>query len=511
MKDSYKKVANLASMYATRWVKPDTGSLWIVSGISIFLLGLLAFLGVYDRPIADDFTWIHQAHTMSVPGYMHQQLWFAYGRYGNALALALLGKIFYTASVTVAPLALILILVASAYYTSTAFGITKLRALAISLASTAFLLTSVPSIFDVLYWLNSSTLYPLAIAGSMLVAGSTVKMWTAGRRLVLWKLSTVLGIAFLVGGINEFSPVINTVIIALVCIAWRGKRYPWRSFVIGAMVATQFLAFAILKWAPGSIHRQTVAQSGATSLLHVAKHSLLAMGGFIPSLTAWNIVLIVVASITIAITVYRYGTTKFLTKEIWRKVAALFVLATTLYVIPVIMTQYARSIRDNDQPPYRAQIYLVAGLMLALTTLIWLLCTAAKLRSSTYKNIALVVLVVFGLGLSIARTATVGQAMTTRAFLYDQRLTIADLQIKSGKQVLLLPEVPIYAVSDAQDLPPTNDPAYFSSWVSVVMAEYLGVKQVKTDDSKSLESCPAVNNWYMNQLHCKSVYKAVAR
>jgi len=445
---------------------------------------------------------------MSIPGYMHQQLWFAYGRYGNALALALLGKIFYTASVMVAPLALILILAASAYYATTAFGIKKLHALSIALSTTTFLLTCVPSIFDVLYWMNSSTLYPLAIAGSMLMAGATVRIWTG--KPTFWRSAIMLCMALLVGGINEFSPVINIAIVVLVCVAWRGKQYSRRSYFIGAMIATQLLAFAVLKWAPGSVHRQTVAQSGATSLLHVAKHSLLAMGGFIPSLAAWNIVLIVVASTTIALTVYRYGTAKSLTKEVWHKVAALLVLAATLYVVPVIMTQYARSIRDNDQPPYRAQIYLVAGLMLALTTLIWLLCTAAKLRNSVYKNIALLVVVGFGLGLSITRTVTVGQAMTTRAFSYDQRLTIADLQIKSGKQVLLLPEVPIYATSDAQDLPPTNDPAYFSSWVSAVMAEYLGVKQVKTDDSKSLKNCPAFNNWYMNQSYCKSVYKAVA-
>jgi hypothetical protein len=446
---------------------------------------------------------------MSIQGYMHQQLWYTYGRYGNALALALLGKLFYTASVIVAPLFLIIILAGSAYYATTAFGLRKLRAVAASLAATAFLLTCVPSIFDTLYWMNSSTLYPLAIAGSLFVAGTTIKIWTRDN-LTVWKLAVALCVALFVGGINEFSPAINITIIALVCLAWQGKRYQWRPYAIGAMLTTQLLAFTILKWAPGSVHRQTLQQSGANSILHISKQSLLVIAHFIPTLSAWNITLLITAAATVALTVYNREVTNTFSKDKWRKVVALLILSAALFIVPVFTTQYAHSIRENGQPPYRAQTYLIAGLMLALTTLIWLFNTALRLRSNVFKNVLLLLVLVFVFVSSLTRITNVGKALTSRAFSYDQRATVASLQIKSGKKVLSLPEVPVYAVSDSQDLPPTNDPSYVSSWVSVVFAEYMGVGQVKTDNSKSLQGCPAVNNQYDNRSFCESVYKTVS-
>lgn len=509
-KSTHRKIPNLIHAYIGRWFTFDTGILWIVAGAGAVLASLLAFLGIYDRPIADDYVWIYQAHSMGIPQFVHSQLWYTYGRYSNALALALLGKVFNTASVMVAPLILILILVGATYYLVTAFGIKKVRAAAIALAATSFFLACVPSIFDSVYWMNSSTLYPMAVAGSMIMAGITLKIWTADK-VVAWKLAIALCVAFLAGGFNEFAPVINLIIIALVCFAWTGKQYSLRRYAIGAMVATQLLALAVLKWAPGSLHRQSVAQSGASSTLHTLRLSFHSMGQFITSIDQGHFILIIMASATLALALYNFKTVEKYTIDIWHKAAVTFALSVVLFVLPVFFTVYAHSIRDDGQPPYRVQAYLVAGMILALTTIIWTVCTLLKLRNDILKNILLVVALCFAMVLSISRIGDVGQAITERSFLYDQRTVMANLQLGAGRTTLSLPQVPIYTTTDAVDLPLSNSPDDTYAWVSHALAIYLGAQQVKTDNTKSLRQCPPYQNWYTNYQYCESVYKSAIR
>lgn len=496
--------------------------LYILGAAFLLLLFVLILGSYFVRPIADDFPRLTIIPDIGPIHYLKFHLETLDGRYSNAIVLALLVSIFRHFSPYTVPLLTCIAIVSSLLALLMQLKLNIRQALLLSIIGATLLILSAPSVFDSLYWMNAATIYTLPIAATFAII-ALLYMFFTSTGLSWWGIFFLPLLGLAAGGFNEIQPFVNLTLITVFVFAYRHRlsalglktKASLTLFGIGQLVSVVFLKFS-----PGSLQRQNLVHVSSNTKLTALIHSTLVhFQTFFISMSITQWLLIVCGALAFTYTLQSVlaqgqqadGQKK--QRQINFRPGLISLTCIAGMLLPVIATTYANSTETNGLPPHRAQIYITTSLLILISSLsIWLLSRKSSLSLTRIGLMAASFLALTAFIVSSGKTLQVVGSLVVRAFQFDQRSTIANIEESAGITTLSLPSVPIYTTSDAQDLPATNNPNDEYVWIRTYMAQYYHAPHLNVDDQKNLATCPPTHiDWYTNGPFCRETIDHLPR
>lgn len=431
----------------------------------------IAIGGLFSRPIADDLAYLQvYEHQGSVLGASLDQYLGHSGRLSQVTLVYVFFALFGNLATRIAPLVLLVVLAFSlALLAFTLMNQRNKYRLELSavfglLVSSSILIT-VPSLFDSLYWLTSSTVYITSLIGFILTATLLIsifkyKIWHKPLRLVF-----LLPIIILSQSFGEAGAISSIAISALATI-WTILNKKWRHLLKHNLIVFAGLVagFLVNLLSPGTATRRAY-NSAEYSLPEIARNTLDPFLRMFSYIEWWHIAL----ALLIAVAAF-YFTPKTSRKISMKNtgIAIILVLAGFLMVSAITFGVSALSVGQwfairNYTVPH-AVLFLSAVAILFL--LLRLIDTKANGLIHKSSPALFIVCALLALPSAIYKESIYIRAMSVRDVFYSQREISIENQLSDSEkqQPVKVPPVQVLvSPTEAADLENPDRPQ--TDWV----------------------------------------------
>ncbi len=479
-----------------------------VAIISSVLFSGIVVAGLFSRPIADDLAYlqIYTTHHNSVVDASISQYLGHSGRLSQIALVYVFFSFFGETATRVAPLALALALagsIALLYFVSTDKKV-KYRVSAsiiVGLLISSSIFMTLPSLFDSLYWLTSSTVYITSLTAIFLTSTLIISIF----KYIHWRRVPIL-IAVLPGiiAIQSFGEVGALVSIAISGLAtvWtlanKEKRYliKYNLVVLAGLVS----GFLVNYLSPGTLQRRDFNE-GSHSLSELYRNSIDPFQKMFSYTEWWHIALALFVALVIFYFLPKDGRKLPLKKA---TLQSLIVIASFLVVSAIAFGVSALSVG----PYFVIRNYTVPGawLFLSMAALLIIILRLLNPRSSNIIYGLFAISILLSVPYAIKKEAIYIRGMAIRDSFYSQRVISIQKQLsdnKKGRAIIVPPVKVLLYPTEAVDLEESDQPAI--EWVVNMIGDHYKIPNYTSVNTPRYYCIP--NGKYVRQdLTCEQSY-----
>lgn len=475
--------------------------------IATILFTGLVIAGLFARPIADDLAYL-QVYTNNgsvLDASLSQYLGHS-GRLSQVTLVYLFFAIFGNIATRVAPFILLVTLAGSVSLLTFVLldKKTKDRVIVSSIAGllvSSSVLITVPSLFDSLYWLTSSTVYITSLTAIFLTSALIVSIFKHKR----WqRLSTVLLVLPIVILYQSFGEVgaLTSIAISGLAVTWTVFNKKWRHLLKPNLVVFVglFAGFLVNYLSPGTAHRRQ-ANEGAHSLSELYRNMIEPFQRMFSYVEWWHITLALLIALVIFYFLPKNGRKPTIRGA---GISSLTVVAGFLLVCGIAFGVSALSVG----PYFAIRNYTVpsAWLFLSIVALMVIGLRLVNPRSNKILYSLLVIISLSSIPYAINKQAIYVRAMAVRDSFYSQREVSIHQQVnrgRRGQQVKVPPVQVLLSPTEAADLEDPDKPVV--EWVSDMIGGHYDIPNY-TRASTPKFYCVPVSKYVRHDLTCGQTY-----
>lgn len=491
-----------------RSLAQKSNTLIIAASIAAILLMGIIIAGLSARPIADDLAYLQvYSHHNSVIGSALDQYFNHSGRLSQVTLVYVFYALFGDIATRVAPLVLLVVLSISFALLIYLLLRSQKDRLTVSIIGGVLLsssaLITMPSLFDSLYWLTSSTVYVTSLIGLVLTASLIVSIfkYKTWKRPV--KLLLILPLIILMQSFGEAGAVVSIAISGLAT-AWVLIDATKRHLTIQNLIVFFGLmaGFLINFLSPATRNRQSINE-GSQSVSDLINHTLSPLSTMFNLMEWWHIALaIMVAVIMFIITPkgQQYISKKQSVTAILAVLVGLFMVLVITFGISAISVGQYFAIRNFTVPHTALFIAMVLIILVILRSI------NTRTKGLVYKisPILLIVATLTSVPFAINKQAIYIRAMATRDSFYSQREISIKRQLENDTPIVQAQPVQvIVSPSEAADLQNPDLPQV--DWVVRMIESHYNIPNFKISQSPVTYCVP--NSKYIRHDHgCDYTY-----
>jgi hypothetical protein len=423
--------------------------------IAFSLLALLLILlpAGLSQPIADDYFYFYNDDTKSMATTVANHYTTLNGRWTQVLLVSIVYKLFGVHATQIVPVIEILLLtIASICLTFLILpNNTKKRALSAIAIGSVITITSLyllPSIFDSIFWLTSSTVYICALISMMTIAACYLylarKEHPSLFAIMFFSLFIIASQA-----LNETASIITVLLFITIFISLISKRAVIGSSALkisafGSVSAS--IGLLIVYFAPGTAARRlhTTSTVDLTTLLTAPLSNFAYL---IDIILSRQVLLIIIAGLVISILMPN------ISKRVKINIA---IIGALLTITPIYFNGLVAYYGVGGTPlrAYTIPIFLtVVGISLLVALGLQYITFKKHSWSPLVKPTILSFLVVCGVGVILSIALPLIQAQTLRKSLIEYRTASIQKQIRDNKdRISVMPAPNLLVSSEAVDL-----------------------------------------------------------
>lgn len=453
--------------------------------ISVGLLTSLVISALFSRPIADDFHYFNELSSQSFFSYMSHFYTDSTARLAQGLSMSIFYRIFSTNSVILVPIIEIFLLLATIYWVfHSLFILFKApeqnikKSVVLAALSVSFILLYIPSLFDSLYWLTSSTVYTLSLVSLMFNLGFILNLYQMKKMKWWWLILLALSVTLS----QTFSEATAAIIIVLTGIVFGLYLWLYRKRIdtkkilpiLGTTFLSSIIGFLIVYLSPGSHTRQTSAGSQFdfhAMFLGSASHTM----SFLQTFISWQLLLIIGSALLLSYLLPKFNKKNLLTMG---------TLGIFLTIIPAYITFAISAYSMGTYTPLR--LYSIPAFFTSVGIFLFIaaLYRFSLVRFSSTKNVLssltlpfASILLVLGFLMALPSIKDILGAQVLRASLYNSRGdSIASQKEKGSSDIHLTPAPILLNYSEAGDFSFTQNQV---SWFEDSFKQYYNISDKK--------------------------------
>jgi Family of unknown function (DUF6056) len=412
----------------------------------------LTLVAVDSRPIADDWQEFAAIPHVGVWAYVHGWWIAGSGRFTGFVGVWVMIRLLGTAAVIVTPLVLLL-----ALWTLSAWALrgwargmrAVLRwreALLLALLGTVAMLSSAPSLFDVVGWFAGSLVYLIAVVGVAAVA-ATYGHFSSSPSGVNWRSGgSLLLVAYVAAGCHEITGILIFLAAGLGIVTVRdlsaGETRTARTRALYCVTLGALAGTAVNLLSPGSRNRASVqgAHVSLGAATRTAWHNLT----FLSADAHSGVLLLALATGVLAWQLLPAPSSR--RGRLWTGAWGIFLLLVP-WLLTSALTAWGGSTESDDRSPFRTSFLFTSSVMLAIAAFVVLLLSAfpTVLRGRRATLIALV-LSTGGIVGFAHHTAPLIRAERMRARAVDLRGSSVRRQLSEHRRSIMLQPAPLLSV-----------------------------------------------------------------
>jgi hypothetical protein len=479
-------------------MKLRTGSLLAVSILLALPMAGIAYLGAFTRMHADDFCIASTMQSMGFwPSIMHWYNSWA-GRFMYFVASHLISTT-GPAGAAVSPALLILV-----WWLGLAWAVTpilrkagwfKPRLLALPLSGMVLfiLLSTIPNLFQSVFWRDGQINYSFPLVGLSILGGVALRAWLEPRWPAVAYAALAFFLAFVSGGFAEIFDATQVAVLALalvIALLFAAKSNRTRlALVLGAALVGSVIAILIVVTAPGNLARQD-AVSQTSSLARVIPLALRNGLAFVVkflSLNRWWALISILGAFLGAWWLdpapespkIRLNLAVLWTQTWFRGLVLLPVSAVLLAVAACAPSAYALNSTPDDRGLIVPQALFITAMLFSsgllatgLRRLNWLPSLAARPALERILPAALLLIVLALSAVSLRSTLQLAPNYQAYARSWDKReAVLLDGARQGTKEITVVGLENRFGIADLR-----VEPDY---WVNSCMASYYGFSAVR--------------------------------
>lgn len=398
----------------------------ISSVVATVLFAGLIVAGLYARPIADDLAYleIYQSHGSALSATLDQYFGHS-GRLSQVALVYVFFALFGSLATRIAPLILLGILALSISLLiylvigkghKARLGVSAIVGL---LVSSSALLT-LPSLFDSLYWLTSSTVYITSLTGFILVSALLVSVF----KYKTWRKSTrLLYILPLLALLQTFGEAgaISSIALSGLALLWTIVDQRKRTFIVQNFIIFMGLisGFLINLLSPGTADRRE-ANTGAQSLSELLRDMAIPFREMFIYIEWWHVTLaLLVALVCIGFIprAKRVINMKAASIALVLTISGFLLISAITFGVSALSVGSSFALRNYTLP--HAALFISLVLIFTILTLLLSSKLGDKVRRLYPATLLLVAIVT--MPMAIYKQSIYTRAMAARDTFYHQR------------------------------------------------------------------------------------------
>lgn len=420
---------------------PKTTPLFVLGAAIIPVFGLLIYMALLNKPIADDFGFWADPRIDNPLTFTAYFFLYATGRIAHGGLISVLHLIFGESSVVIAVILELLLLVMSIAWLlhlliprATSHRPAKLLIAALFLAVIPLLCMT--SLFDSLFWLTSSTVYISSIISLTVSLCLLVTLCRSPGKRSKLALAGLCGFIVLSQTFSEPTAVCAILLYAALAYCYRESKH---IKVIVSALAASIVGFLLVFLSPGSRLRQDRDKPHALDIASTLGREL---HGFLQDIIGWRILVAVGLGLVLAIL---FG------HIMRRQHKRLLLLGGAAIVIPTLVT-FGIAVYSLGIVKLRVETIPVYGVIVGTALISAVIVSRTHIMKQRLIPLALACIVPLCLFAALPNLLSTSQAIALRKGLFEYREERIKLQVAQRDKIVHLDPAPILVSSQATEM-----------------------------------------------------------